>query len=158
MKTILVGYDGTPSAERALVRAAELAKAFDATVVVVSVVGFEPLVAAGAFGLAPYYALGTGEESAVRADEELWKQHRERVEGLFAGAGVAVEFAGRVGRPVEEITELAEEQQADLIVVGTSEPGFLERLFGGSTSQGVARRARCDVLIVHPHDPGTSDS
>jgi nucleotide-binding universal stress UspA family protein len=88
----------------------------------------------------------------VRGDEALWRQHRERVQSFFAGAGIAVEFAGVVGQPAEEIVELAEQQQADLIVVGTREPGFVVRLLGGSVSQGVARRAHCDVLIVHPED------
>ena len=151
METILIGYDGTRPAERALSRAAELAKAFNSRVVVVSVATPQPLTAPGAFGLVPYYAYGAEElGEAPRADEALWQQHRERVQEFLAGAGVAVEFAGVVGVPDEEIVEVAEQLQADLIVVGTREPGFIERLLGGSVSHGVARRAHCDVLIVHP--------
>jgi nucleotide-binding universal stress UspA family protein len=63
---------------------------------------------------------------------------------------VTHEFAGVVGQPSAEIVDVAERRGADLIVVGTREPGFLERLLEGSVSQGVARRAHCDVLIVHP--------
>ncbi|MGH3029447.1 MAG: universal stress protein [Gaiellaceae bacterium] len=64
MKTILVGYDGTGpaeraltrAAERALTRAAELAQAFGSKVVVVSVSAPEPVATdGGAFGLMPYY-------------------------------------------------------------------------------------------------------
>lgn len=154
MKTILVGYDGTIPAERAVHRAAELARAFTAHVVVVSAAPPpEPLAVAapGAFGLYSYGIYGPGDvELPVRRDEEIWRQHRERVEALFAGAGVPVEFAGVAGEPAAELLEAAEERHADLIVVGTREPGFLERLLGGSVSQDVARRARCDVLIVHP--------
>lgn len=151
MKAILVGYDGTRPAERALSRAAELAKAFGSKVVVVSVATPQPLATSGAFGLMPYYSYGAEAlGQAPRADEALWQQHRERVQAFFANAGMGVEFAGVVGQPAEEIIEVAEQQQADLIVVGTREPGFIERLLGGSVSQGVARRAHCDVLIVHP--------
>lgn len=151
MKTILIGYDGSHSAERALARAAELAKVFGSKVVVVSVAAPAPIAAPGAFGLLPYYSYGT-EELSSRTDEALWQQHRAKVQAFFADAGLAVEFAGVTGQPAEEIVELAEQRQADLIVVGTRDPGFLERLLGGSVSQGVARRAHCDVLIVHSQD------
>ena len=73
-------------------------------------------------------------------------------QAFFADAGIGVEFAGVVGQQAEEIVEIAEQQQADLIVVGTRESGFIERLLAGSVSQGVARRAHCDVLIVHSPD------
>jgi nucleotide-binding universal stress UspA family protein len=158
MKTILVGYDGTRHAERALNRAAELAQAFGSNVVVVSVAPprpIEPIGATGAFGLMPYYSY-RGEELAETAqrDEALWQQHRDRVQALFGDAAIPVDFAGVVGQPAEAIVEVADAQEADLIVVGTREPGFLERLLGGSVSEGVARRAHCDVLIVHPGDEG----
>jgi nucleotide-binding universal stress UspA family protein len=153
-KTIVVGYDGTAPAEHALQRAAEYARAFAAKVVVVSVAAPHPLAdvgAPGAFGLMPYavYPAGDSDQVAER-DEQLWEQHRERVDALFADADLQVEFAGVAGEPAQELVDAAEQHQAGLIIVGTREPGFLERLFGGSVSQDVARRARCDVLIVHP--------
>src|ERR671922_1489368 len=153
-KTILVGYDGTAPAEHALRRAAEYARAFAAKVVVVSVAAPQPLAEAGApgaFGLMPYYAYPAGDPDQVaERDEQLWEQHRERVQALFADADLQVEFAGVAGEPAQELLDAAEQLQAELIIVGTREPGFLERLLGGSVSQEVARRARCDVLIVHP--------
>jgi nucleotide-binding universal stress UspA family protein len=89
-------------------------------------------------------------ELGVRTSETLWQQHRERIDALFARAGVRHEFAGAIGQPVAEIVEIAQRYDADLIIVGTREPGFLARLFEGSVSQGVARRAQCDVLVGHP--------
>ena len=151
--TVVVGYDGTAPAERALQRAAEYARAFAARVVVVSVAAPQPLVdvgTPGAFGLLPYYAYPAGVPDQAERDEQLWGQHREHVEALFADADVQVEFAGVAGEPAQELVDAAEQHRAKLIVVGTREPGFLERLLGGSVSQDVARRAHCDVLIVHP--------
>lgn len=149
MKTIVVGYDGTRPAEHALTRAVELAQAFGSTIVVADVVTPQPVEpVAGAFGLSPY-AFRTAALD-VPGDEELWRQHRERVDSFLAGSGVTHEFAGVVGEPALEIVDVAESRSADLIVVGTREAGFVERLVGGSVSQGVARRAHCDVLVVHP--------
>jgi nucleotide-binding universal stress UspA family protein len=154
MKTILVGYDGTIAAEQALARTAGLAQAFGSKVVVVSVAAPDPVpTISGAFGLAAYYYPAATE--IARIDEAVWQKHREHVEAFFARPGVAVEFAAVSGRPVEEILDVADEHDVDLIVVGTREPGLLERLLAGSVSQGVARRARCDVLIVHaPEENG----
>lgn len=149
MKTIVVGYDGTQPAEHALARAVELAKAFGSRIVVADVVTpqpAEPVV--GAFGLTPY-GMRTA-DLAIPADEEVWRHHREHVESFLTGTGVGHEFAGVVGEAVLEIVDVAESRHADLIVVGTREPGFLDRLLGGSVSQGVVRRAHCDVLVVHP--------
>jgi nucleotide-binding universal stress UspA family protein len=149
MDKILVGYDGSRSAERALNRAADFAKALGSRVVVISVVAPEPVDTSGAFGLMPYATFEPGRTNP-RTDEAVWQEHRGRVEAFLRHAGLQSDFVGAVGEPVGAIVDSAEALGADLIVVGTREPGFLERLLGGSVSQGVARHASCDVLIVHP--------
>lgn len=151
LETIVVGYDGTSSAERALLRAIDLARAFESRVIVADVA--VPLAlqeTPGAFGYMPYY--GAMPDSGVWTNEAVWRQHRSQIEALFAESRVRHEFSGEIGDPVVEIIDVAEQRNADLIVVGTREPSFLERLLGGSVSQGVARHAHCDVLIVHPTD------
>jgi nucleotide-binding universal stress UspA family protein len=154
METILVGYDGTVAAERALTRAAELAKVLGSKVIVVSVAAPAPVAPeGGAFGLGAYYYPATAQ--VARTDEALWRRHRDHVEALFARFGVPLEFAGVSGSPVDEILDVADEHHVDLIVVGTRELGFLDRLIAGSVSQGIARRAHCDVLIVHAPDERT---
>jgi nucleotide-binding universal stress UspA family protein len=147
VKRILAGYDGTRSAEHALTRAGEFARAFNAEVVVVSVAAPKPLTDRGAFGLMPYYLQ---DDDEFRVDEAILQQHRERVHAFFGGLGLSAKFVGVVGEPAEGIVAAADEHDADLIVVGTREPGVVDRLIGGSVSQAVARRAHRDVLIVHP--------
>jgi nucleotide-binding universal stress UspA family protein len=145
MKTIVVGYDGSEASQLALDRVAELTPLLQAKVIVTSVE--MPVVVDSGLMPAP----------AVNVDLDLHeREHRERrrllteAQSYLAERGIAAEVAPAVGPPVDEIIEVAEQHDADLIVVGTHEPGFLERLLRGSVSQGVARRAHCDVLIVHP--------
>ena len=58
-----------------------------------------------------------------------------------------------VGRPENQIRELAEELDANLIVVGSHERHGLALLFG-STADGVLHGACCDVLAVRCKKPG----
>lgn len=150
-KTIVVGYDGTQSAEQALTRAIALARRFSSQLVVADVAAPEPLPEAtpgtpGAFGFVPY---PYEPDSQASIEERVWQQHRSHIAELLAQAGVEHKFAQLVGEPVAEIVETAMQADADLIVVGTHEPRFFERLLRGSVSHGVASHAHCDVLIVH---------
>ncbi len=136
MKTIVVGYDETDASNRALDRAAELAKAFGSKVIVTSVaLVMTPAPRGG--GIDPI-------ESPQAHREEL-----ETARKRLAGAGVEAELVVAVGDPAEAIVNLAEERNADLIVVGTREPNLLQRMLGQSVSGAVTRHAHCDVMIVH---------
>ena len=54
----------------------------------------------------------------------------------------------REGQPAEETIALAEELDADLVVVGSRRVGRVKRLITGSVSEGVVHRASCPVLVV----------
>ncbi len=138
-KTIVVGYDETEPANRALEQATELARLTAGKLVVTSVA---PVLVgmAAARGIGPYDPADPPEEH----QEEL-----AHARAFLADKGVAAEFELGLGDPADTIVEVAGRHGADLIVVGTREPGFLERLVGGSVSQAVSKHARCDVLIVH---------
>lgn len=55
-----------------------------------------------------------------------------------------------VGSPAREITNLARQVKADLLVVGAEDGGTLHRILVGSTADGVLRHAPCPVLVVRP--------
>jgi nucleotide-binding universal stress UspA family protein len=137
MKTIVIGYDGTEPAKRALERAAELAQAFGSRLVVTSVAPV--LVGAGK-------TMGPVDPTDP---PELHRAELREAQALLARRGQEAEYAEAVGEPADAIVELAEERGADMIVLGTREPNFVMRLLGQSVSGAVARHAHCDVLIVH---------
>jgi nucleotide-binding universal stress UspA family protein len=166
MKLIVAGYDGSEEAERALGRAAEIAQAFSASLLVVSVTGLRQVPAqVPAFGtaaeLVPPTAAGpvaTGvtvplpdyqPEQGSPEPDELARRQLERARMSLAGKHVEGEYLVEQGDPVERLLEVAEQRDADLIVVGSRERGFLERLLGHSVDEAVARRADRDVLLVH---------
>jgi nucleotide-binding universal stress UspA family protein len=146
LSTIVVGYDGTEAARAALERAAGLAEAFAATVVVATVA--EPV--AGGAAAAGSIPLALPEIETELPAREAWQQLLDEARSYLAARGIRAEGASPVGRPGEQIVEVAQKHEADLIVVGTHKPRLLERLLEGSVSRDVARRAPCDVLIVHP--------
>lgn len=137
MNTIIVGYDETDPARRALDRAAMLAQKLGAELVVTSVAPIATGSPRGGVGVDPADSLEEHEAELQRALEVL------RTAGLTADSVPAV------GDPAEAIVELAEARGADLIVVGSRSIGAIKRLLGQSVSDAVAHQARCDVLIVH---------
>jgi nucleotide-binding universal stress UspA family protein len=137
VNTILVGFDDTDGSRRALDRAIQFAKAFGAKLIVTSVAPLAPAGPRAGGGVDPT-------DPPVRHREEL----REATDHA-SQSGVETETVLAVGHPAESILDVAERHAVDMIIVGTREPGLLERLLGQSTSGAVARRAHCDVLIVH---------
>jgi nucleotide-binding universal stress UspA family protein len=138
MKRILVAYDDTEPARRALDRAAALAKAFDSEIIVASVA---PLLVGSPRATGPIDPVDTPAHHA----EEL-----ETARTLLSERGLEAETVVATGDPAGAIVMIAEERDADLVVVGTREPGFAERVLRQSVSAEVARRVHRDLLIVHP--------
>jgi nucleotide-binding universal stress UspA family protein len=135
-KTIIVGYDGKHASNLALLRAADLAEEAGAKLVVTS---SARLLVGGARGVGP---LDPADAPAEHIEE---LQHARE---LLVNRKLNVVYDLEIGDPDDAIVVLADRHKADLIVVGTHERGFLDRLLHGSVSEGVSRHAHCDVLIV----------
>jgi nucleotide-binding universal stress UspA family protein len=137
MQTIVLGYDETEPAKRALERAAQLAEAFRSKLIVTSVA---PLLLTTPRSVGP-----------VDPTEplELHEEELAHARAFLEQRGLEAEYVAAVGEPADTIVHVAEERNADLIVVGTREPNVLQRILGQSVSGAVAHRAHCDVLIVH---------
>ena len=164
MECIIVGYDGSRQAQRALERAAELAQALPARLLVVSIARpprlAEAVTVAEPLGAAvPAVVPGpvaTGAPTPLPAPEELRddspeaaRRQLERAGRLLAGKQVEAEYITETGDAAERLLALANERGCDLIVVGSREHGFLDRLLGRHVDEAVAAHAGCDVLLVH---------
>ena len=135
MKTIVVGYDESEPAERALARAADLAAAFDSKVIVTSV--------------APVL-VGSREMGGVDPVDppERHLAELDHAKAFLRGRGIEGQFEMSVGDPATAIVELADRCEADLIIVGTRQPSLISSILGLSVSGSVKRKAHCDVLTV----------
>lgn len=132
MQTIVVGYDGSQPADRALERAAKLLEN-GGTVVLVSAIHM--LAGKG----------GMGYDPIEKAD---FDQQLDAAKARLADAGIAATTVEGTGDPARVITAQAEDVDADLIVVGNGHKNLLERLLFGSVSDGVSHRTNRNVLVV----------
>jgi nucleotide-binding universal stress UspA family protein len=142
MKRIVCATDFSERAADAERRAARLARALGAELVLAHVASEAPLWRESFY---------TPDLRAVFEGQRKWAADTlaARAEAL-AAQGVAARIVVRVGLPWEEIVRLAAEEHADMIVMGTQGRTGLDRLLLGSVAERVIRRAPCPVLAVPP--------
>lgn len=131
MKRILVAYDGEEPARRALAQGAELAKAFDGELAVVTVT-----------------------PRGMGFPDDPWndRQAHERVLNDAASwlklHGISARLYSPAGDPGRSVENLAESGGFDTIVVGSRHLGPVGRFMQGSVSEHVATNANATVVIA----------
>lgn len=132
---IAVGTDGTATANEAVKQAAEIARKFDAKLVLLSVFDDSAGPSAG-----EDIELQWSSNPAARVRSIL-----ERLEEDLKLKGIETETRAAPGDPGKVLTQLAEECGADLLVIGNK--GMQRRVLG-SVPNTVTHRANCSVLVV----------
>jgi nucleotide-binding universal stress UspA family protein len=135
MERIVVGFDGSEHAHKALSRAVEIANG--ATLAVVS-----------AAGPAKLRVRDVGQNPEDPVDVEARKQALDQAREYLEGRGVNAVYVEGHGNPADVIVQEAHESGADLIVVGTRGLNAAQRVVLGSVSTNVVHHASCDVLVV----------
>jgi len=142
-RSIVVGTDGSETAQKAVDAAVELAKLSGAQLELVS--AYEPVSRARL----------RDEARHVPADLQWTVNPREDVDATLADAaelvaesGVQARTYAREGDPADAILDVAEELAADLIVVGNRGMTGAKRFLLGSVPNKVSHHAPCAVMII----------
>lgn len=141
-QTVVVGTDGSDSSFRAVDRAAQIAAGANARVVVATA----------------YFPQSEDQRAADVLKDEGWQMSgnapiyailRDARDRAKAAGAENVEEKAVEGAPVDALVDLVEEVGADLLVVGNVGLSTIAGRLLGSVPANVARRSKCDVLIVH---------
>ena len=136
-RSIVVGVDGSESADEAVRQAAELARLLGARAHLVCV--YETAASGAEDDAGGGWASG----SPDAVDATL-----ARSAAVFAAAGVQVDLYPQRGDPADSILDVAEERDADLIIVGNRGRTGAKRFLLGSVPNRISHHAPCAVLII----------
>ena len=131
-RNIVIATDGSENSQRAVSYGIELAKLSGATVHALYVVDTTPF-------------------SSIPMDagwEEMYEALRREVKKRGDVSGVEVREVLLEGHPSKEITDFAENNNVDLIVVGTLGKTGFDRFLMGSVAEKVVRGSKVPVLVV----------
>lgn len=139
IKTIVVGTDGSKSAQCAVDQATELARKLDAELHLVSGYKIPASVYPGEAFVVPI------SDAEIRSSVE--EVLAEAAQGP-SGQGLEVTTHARAQAAAQALLDVAAEVDADLIVVGSRGMSGARRVLG-SVPNNVTHHAECSVLVVH---------
>jgi nucleotide-binding universal stress UspA family protein len=140
MKAIVVGTDGSDTAAQALHEAGDLAKSTGAKLHIVS--AYVPAAGIHASGS------GSARENWMVGPDVQVDSVLAQAAGAMHAQGIEAESHARKGDPADALLNVADEQDADLIVVGNRGMAGAKRFLLGSVPDKISHHAPCSVLIV----------
>jgi nucleotide-binding universal stress UspA family protein len=151
IKKILVPVDGSKPSEKAAEYAIHIAKTMKANVVALHVMN----IPAYAFTTTPVEGMPTPAAIPIpltvsSEERKIADSYLSRVEKIGKSSGVAVEtkIIENQQSVVHAITEFAEKEGFDLIIMGTRGRTGITKFLLGSVASGVLTYAPCPVLVV----------
>jgi nucleotide-binding universal stress UspA family protein len=150
-RKILVAVDISESSQQALEQALQLINLQTGTVILLSVeTPISPPTASPVPGVFGEDALLDWQQGAelIQLEEKRAHAALERAETLCQQAGISCEKRLELGDPQHIICDVAQQEDVNLVVVGSHNKGIMERLLLGSVSNYVVNHAHCPVLVV----------
>lgn len=142
-KKILLPLDGSILSETALAPALALAQAAKGELLLVSAFSSQEMADLAFYGLEAV----TKSSNAAPLRQRL-ANYLDNVRSSRAGSGVPLRTLVLEGEAADCLVETAVAEQADLIIMSTHGRSGASRLFLGSVTEDVLRRAPCPVLAV----------
>lgn len=151
LKTVLVPFDFSAYAERALSWAVGVAKDWDAKIILLHAIAPIPAVAtADAMSFGASAQVDMPKIEAEMIEDTL--QRLKKVAEQQTAFSEEIEEKVIMSDPFWGICHTAEQQHSDLIVIGSHGRTGLAHVFLGSVAERVVRHATCPVLVVRlPH-------
>jgi nucleotide-binding universal stress UspA family protein len=135
-RKILVGFDGSAQAAKAVETAFSLAQALDGHVILLAV------------ARPPEPATSVELHAMLDDAREHYEQDFVKFRAKAQEQGLELETAIAVGHPAEQIIRRAEADHVDLILLGRRGMSRFEKWILGSISERVLRYAHCPVMVV----------
>ena len=142
---VLVAFDGTKCADKALDFGLDLAERYSASVLILNVLEL-PVYGSPDDSLSMSAGMAGFVKDLRKSHQDLLSKAAEKAWNLKPNMSVTVEL--REGNPPAQIVETATQGNFDVIVLGHGSESRFRELFLGGTSERVAHMARCAVLIV----------
>ena len=136
-KKIMLGYDGSSYAKKALSVAGDLAKKYGAQV-----------TAVGVAHIPVFTENGEAINVIIEDTKAFLAAQLEEAKAAAAREGLKLEVRTEMGHPAEVLIRLADQEGYSLIVVGSRGLGGIQHLLLGSVSEATVRHAHCPVLVV----------
>ncbi len=140
VRRIVVGIDGSEPAAAALATSVGLARSLGAEIVAVHAIP-PPALSEYRYGMLPVELDPAWRAEVRRQLEEEWCRPLEE-------AGVPYRTVERDGRPATVIREVADEEEADLVVVGRRGRGRVAELLLGSVSHELSHTCQRPLLLI----------
>ncbi|MFN0296529.1 universal stress protein [Acinetobacter albensis] len=141
-QTIVVPVDGSETANAAVAKSIEFAQAFGSKIIVVQVLSLDPYIAA------EYISAHQTNDLIERARTSILES-LDAAKVKFNQYGIEVETKILEGQVIHrEIIKVAEENHADLIIIGSHGRTGLKKFFLGSVAQSLLGESHIPVLIV----------
>ncbi len=141
---ILVPLDGSETAEAVLASVSVLARALNATIVLLGVI--EPVYYAYPYGM----SYTSPPEPDAETSLAIARTYLETQADRLRADGYTVNTIAQIGQPIGTIVEVARAEGVHAVAMATHGRGGLERLVMGSVATGVLQRVDVPVLLTRP--------